>query len=56
MKVIEGNFRGSHASLRDLYDGIFELIDELPPETSIVSVVGILELIKLNLLEKTLDE
>lgn len=50
MKVIEGNFRSSTEDLQQLLNDIEQCILSLPESTSIVSVIGVLEVVKSNLI------
>jgi len=58
MKIIQGDFRTNSdiEILQELYDDIKLSIDLLPPNIPLVSVFGVLELLKQNLYLDNSDE
>ena len=52
MKVIEGNFRSPVEDLQQLLVDIEQSISMLPLNTPIVSIIGVLEVVKVNLISQ----
>ena len=51
MNVIEGNFsRANSETLQIFLDNVEDLIEQMPPDTHIAGIMGVLEIIKMNLL------
>ena len=58
MVIIEGNFGQKTQNLNGFYMDLMQLIEDLPPETPVVAIIGILEIAKQTLFEhiNTSDE
>jgi hypothetical protein len=52
MKVIHGDFRNQEDDLQTLMDNIHLSIELLPDSTPLVSVIGVLEIVKANILSQ----
>jgi hypothetical protein len=50
MEVIKGDFRAPQEDLQGLLEDLTTIIELMPQTTSIVSIIGVLEVIKLNLM------
>jgi len=50
MEVIQGDFRPPMEDLQGLLEDLTMIIDLMPPTTSIISIIGVLEILKMNLL------
>jgi len=51
MVIIEGNFGQKTQNLRSFYGDLMQLIEDLPPDTPMVAIIGILEIAKQTLFE-----
>jgi hypothetical protein len=52
MKVIHGDFHNQEDDLQTLMDNIHLSIELLPDSTPLVSVIGVLEIVKANILSQ----
>mgnify|MGYP000567738639 CR=1 FL=1 len=50
MEVIQGDFKPPVEDLQALLEDLTMVIDLMPPTTSIISIIGVLEILKMNLI------
>jgi hypothetical protein len=50
MEVIQGDFKPPVEDLQALLEDLTMIIELMPPTTSIISIIGVLEILKMNLL------
>ena len=50
MEVIQGDFKPPVEDLQALLEDLTLVIESMPPTTSIISIIGVLEILKMNLL------